>query len=225
MDIESNIKTAWDIEIVPDENKIALLPEPEVKLGNTRDPEKIAEKIKEAKDKQIEKMGINPLFGRVCSSAFFGDEQNEYKVIDKITDAEEIELLNYTFDNLLKSNIIITFNGMEFDFRYIYIRAAILKMELPMLYPQLSHWVKRYTIIPHCDLYKVLNNWAPYSSGSGMNLDTVGRVMLGSGKTDRNYSEYLDLLKNGKGDRIGRDNICDVEITYNLYKKLKGYLF
>ena len=224
MYFESNIKTAWDIETIPNESNVALLPEPEVKLGNTKDPEKIAAKIKEAKDRQIEKMGINPFFGRVCSSVFFGDEIKEYKVINSISDTEEIEVINWTFDNLLKSNIIITFNGMEFDFPYIYIRAAILKIELPPLCPKLNIWCKRYTTTPHCDLYKVITGWKAYSHGE-MNLDTIGKVMLGSGKTERNYSEYLDLIKNGEGEKIGVDNLCDVEITYNLYKKLENYFF
>lgn len=225
MNFTENTKTAWDIETIPDQSKVSLLPEPEVKLGNVKDPIKIAEKIKEAKDKQIEKMGINPLFGRICSSAFFGDEQNEFKVIKTISDTEEIELINWTLDNLRKSNIIITFNGMEFDFPYIYIRAAILKIEMPQLYPTLGQWLKRYTITPHCDLYKVLTGWKAYSSSSGMNLDTVGQVINGSGKTKRDYSEYLDLIKNGEGEKIGLDNICDTEITYNLHKRFKGYLF
>ena len=215
---------AFDIETIPDESKIHLLQEPEVKFGNTKDHEKRKMMINEAKNKQIEKMGLNPFFARTASSSFFGDTCKEFMVICDISDSDEIDLLNFIFDRLMNSDVIVTYNGMEFDFRFIYLRAIILKIELPDQFPKLEYWTRRYTVVPHCDLFKVLNNWKSYSKGD-LSLDTAAKIIVGKGKTQRDYNTYLDLIKSGEGEKIGLDNLCDVELTYNLYQRLADYLF
>jgi DNA polymerase elongation subunit (family B) len=114
---------------------------------------------------------------------------------------------------------------MDFDFPYIYKRAALLKIDLPQGVPGLSYWTKKYTTYPHCDLLKCLNGWQSHSHKGMSTLDYIGKVFLGAGKTQRDYNTYLDLIKAGEGEKIGLDNLCDVEITYNLYQRLAPYLF
>jgi len=225
---------ALDIETIPNEAMIDLLPEPEVAIGSLKDPEKIQAKIDEAKKNQKEKMGLNPMTGRICSFSFYGDREDErfYKVVPEVSDAAEIDLLNQLLEHLIVysndiiATTIVTWNGMQFDFPYIFKRAALLRVEIPAGVRGLSFWTKKYSIYPHCDLLQVWNGWSTSNPSAGSaKLDWIGKVFLGSGKTERNYLEYLDLIKSGNCDQIGRDNLCDTKITYDLYKVLEPYLF
>lgn len=218
---------AIDIETIPNMDMVDYLPEPEVAIGNLKDPVKISEKTQEAKKKQIEKMGLDPFFGRICSYAQFGETgDNHFKTIGDATDAEEIELIGHIF-KCLSSNLydsvesIITWNGFSFDLPYIFKRAAILRVEKPVSCQGLKFWNKKYSSSVHIDLMRELSNWEPH----GINLNTAGKLLLGKGKTERDYSTYYDLIKSGKGNLIGLDNLCDVELTYRIYEMVKGYIF
>jgi DNA polymerase elongation subunit (family B) len=225
-----NLETAFDIETIPNTAIIDRLPPPEIKYGNAKDPAKRAEIEKEAKASQIEKLGLSPLTGRICCAAFFGATVSEVEVTPEITDTEEIKLINYIFDRLGKycythdeNDIIITCNGSEFDFRFLYVRAAILKVELPPQCPPLAFWTKRYSHKPHCDIQREITSWS--SQATGYNLDAMGRMIVGCGKTTRDYSTYVKLIENGEGGQIATDCLCDTQLTYLIYKTLKPYLF
>lgn len=217
---------ALDIETIPNESIIEMLPEPEVLFGNMKDPAKIEEKRKEAKQKQIEKMGLYPISGRVCSFAFYSEDDQLHHTISEITDAEEIELIAHLMDLLQllydQGKTIVTWNGLHFDFPYFYKRAALLKMDLPKA-NSLSFWTRGYLGNPHCDLMQVWNNWD--KSEGRTSLDFVGKIFLGKSKTERNYLEYVNLIKKGESKKIGLDNLCDAEITYKLYQAFPLYLF
>jgi DNA polymerase elongation subunit (family B) len=163
--------------------------------------------------------------GRICSFAMFGSGRNFYEVIPEISDAAEIELINKTLSllNGIYEETIVTWNGMEFDFPYIYKRALLLKVEIPEFTPPLTDWMKRYSFHPHCDLMKIFSCWS--NNTTGTNLDFIGKRFLGRGKTQRDYLTYVDLIKNGEGDKIGIDCLCDVELTHDLFNIFKGVLF
>ena len=222
---------AFDIETIPNESIIPNLPPPEVAYGNAKDSAKRKEKEVEAKEKQLSTLGLSPLTGRVCCGAFCGTDKKEFQTITEPTDTAEINLLNWIFETLFQvtengdhnNGIVITQNGMTFDFRFIYVRAMILKIELPKTFPPLSHWTKKYTRVPHCDILQELTNWS--HDTKGWNLDATGRAILGRGKTTRDYSTYLDLIKNGECDKIGLDCLCDTGLTFEIYQQLKQYIF
>lgn len=219
---------AFDIESVPNKAMIEFMPEPEVALGNLKDPEKIKEKIAEAKAKAIDRMALSPLYGRVCSASFYGETTQEYKVIPEISDAAEIELLNYIFENIslggndAESSKIITWNGLNFDFPFIYKRAAMLRVALPAGCPGLKYWTQKYKADVHCDLMQELCSW---NIQDKISLDAAGKAFLGAGKTQRDYSTYVSPIESGQGNLIGIDNLCDTKITWDLYELLSPYLF
>jgi predicted PolB exonuclease-like 3'-5' exonuclease len=217
---------AFDIETIPNEAMIEHLPEPEVKLGNIKDIEKIKAKAAEAKQKQIDSMALNPFYGRICSAAFYDpDDYQGYKTIDEISDAAELELLDYIFDRLkfteTTSPTIITWCGMSFDLPFVYTRAALLNYRLSPEAPGLQYWIKRYTHSPHCDIERILSNWGVKS----FRLDEVANAFLGDSKLNHDFSKFIELIKCGKGHEIGIYNLKDAELTYKLYDKLSAYLF
>ena len=214
-----------DIETIPNEEMIQCLPEVEV-AANLKDPAKIEEKRKEAKQKQINKMALNPFYGRACSYSWCCGKGKGHVTIAAISDADEISLINSLLSLLtiaeVHTNKIITWNGMNFDFPFIFTRAAILKITMPDDVPGLRYWTKKYSQEPHCDLMQELAGW---NIERRTNLDEAGRVFLGRGKTERDYKAYADLIKSGQGEIIGADNECDAVLTWDLYEYLENYLF
>lgn len=215
---------AFDLETIPNKAMIEFMPEPEVALGNLKDPEKIKEKIAEAKVKTIDKMALSPLYGRVCSASFYGETTQEYRVIPEISDAAEIELINYIFKEIATVDRIkiITWNGINFDFPFVYKRAAMLRVPLPENCPCLKYWSHKYMSDVHCDLMQELCNW---NIQDKITLDLAGKLFLGEGKTKRDYSTYVSLIESGQGNLIGIDNLCDTKLTFDLYQLFSQYLF
>lgn len=212
-----------DIETVANEAMIPLLPEPEIKIGNTKDASKIEAKRKEAKLKWIENMAKHPETGMVCSYAVYGKSIQECKVIDSISYSEEISLITNILELLNDHSLIITHNGMNFDIPFIFKRAMINYIDMSDYNFSIRKWIQRYSITPHFDTMQVWNNWShDYKNCS---LDYLGCLLLGEGKTDRNYSEYLDLIKSGQQEKIGIDNMCDAKITYRIFEKMRNYFY
>lgn len=221
---------AFDLETIKNKDLLCSLPEPEVKFGNTKDPEKRRVMIEEAKVTQVEKMGLSPITGRICSFSFHGDNESMFEVIPEATDAAEIELINHIFEHFVietstisrEESKIITWNGFNFDFPYVYKRAAMLRVELPAGCPGLKYWTHRYSNDVHCDLMQELSGW---NIGDSISINYAGLSFLGRGKTKRDYETYVDLIESGQGDLIGLDNLCDTTLTYDLYQLLSTYLF
>lgn len=218
-------KNAFDIEVIPDLSCIDQLPEPEID-SRLKDPVKIEEHRSAARKKQIEKLGLDPLTGRICSFSFHGESRDMFQVIEEVSDSAEIVLITGILENLCigepEINEIITWNGMLFDFPYVYKRAMILKIALPHNCPPLRYWTKKYQSDPHCDLMQEMCGWNIQDKKS---LDFTSKRLLGRGKTDRDYLTYVDMIKGGQGEVIGLDNLCDAKLTYDLYRVSEPYLF
>lgn len=205
-----------DIETMPHVEKIELLPEPDVKLGNTKDPQKIEAKKKEAKQKQIDEMALNSLFGVVCCICVYGGES--FKI--KITGTEDV-ILRYFFANFLKTKEekIITYNGINFDIPFIYKRAIINNI-IPTI--PLSNWIKRYSTFPHCDIMQVWSNWG-YKNES---LNTMANVLLGEEKKDIDFRKFPEMVLTEDGrNEIAEYCMKDCKLTWKLYHQIRGVLF
>lgn len=215
-----------DIETIPNNDLIQSLPEPEIAIGNIKDPAKIEEKRKEAKQKQIDKMALSPFYGRICSFSACGESEKYFKVIPEISDAAEIELVSHILESLIvgapETNRIITWNGYSFDFPFIYKRAACLKIPLPAGCPGLGYWTRKYSQNPHCDLMQELAGW---QTENRVGLDEAGKQFLGVGKSEHDFTKFITMIQEGNGNEIGTYNLGDAELTYNVYNFLSPYLF
>ena len=212
---------AFDIETIPNTSLIDRLPEPEVKTGNLKDQAKIAEKIEEAKKAQIEKMALSPLWGRVCCWCAHDGENSTGSCITEETDAEETAVIERAFQLLASDGLIVTYNGTSFDLPFLYRRAVILGIdpgEFDM--PPLSSLLKRYDNEHHLDLMQV---WCGY--GQFEKLDTLSALILDDHKVEIDFHDFPELIKT----KDGRNKILtycahDVELTHQLYTRIKGIL-
>lgn len=209
----------FDIEVMPDPEKLKYLPEPDVKYGNIKDPVKREAKFQEAKEKQLEKIGLNPFYSRYfCGS--FGLGQG--KIIEEFADEAEVELIQWTFSGFGEDTTRIqTWNGKTFDIPFLFKRAMILGVN-PLDYglPPLSEFTKRYGCDIHQDLMLTLdpNNF--------IKLDEAARMLLGESKIDLDYKLFPALFKTAEG-RAQILEYCDkdADLTGRLGKVMHNYLW
>jgi hypothetical protein len=98
----------------------------------------------------------------------------------------------------------------------------LLRIAMPANCPPMRYWTTKYSREPHCDLMHELGGW---NLQDRINLDFAGRRILGRGKTERDYLTYVDLIEKGEGEKIGLDNLCDTQLTYDIYRAVEPYLF
>jgi len=207
-----NDVTVFDLETIPDESKIHLLPEPKAR-GNLTDPRKIAEDIKKKKEEQAGKMGLDPNFGRICCVSFRDKDK-----VSSILSENESELLLETWNVLANYKQFATFNGHTFDVPFLIKRSWLLG-----IVPTVKIDNRKYRIGNHLDLRAILNNWNEYESGT---LDFYGRLKLGKGKTEGvDGSMVYPMWQEKKFDEIKEYAEDDAELTWQLFVSMKDYYF
>lgn len=215
---------AFDIETMRNGSLVGSLPEPEVKAGNLRDPEKIAAKQAEAKAAQIEKMALNPLYGRICAAVFYNPEQPKIELVAGDSDEEEKLLLAECFKILQRDNLhIVTWNGMNFDLPFLFRRALILDVPIGDT-PVLSFWTRKFeTHSAHLDLMQV---WAGWNSQNYTKLDEVGAVVAHDRKIEIDFHDFPELVKTNEG-RTKLLAYCaqDTVLTWKIMEKFNRVMF
>jgi len=199
-----------------------------VKHGNTKDPDKIAAKEDEARDKQLEKLALDPLTGRVVCCAFVSTSGEESTLMITTVDNDgERTLIQEIFGFLGSDEMrIVTWNGIGFDIPFIYRRAIILNVD-PANFgaPPLTAWTKRYNTDRHYDLMKIWDNW---QSGTFTKLDLVAKLVLdsGEGKEEMDVTKIEEMLETDEGRaKVASYCLQDTRITMQLFKRFLGYLF
>ena len=216
---------AIDIETIPNRDIIPQLPEPEVKTGNLKDPDKIAAKVAEAKGKQIEKMALNPLYGRIASFAIkdVRGESERVTLLGAVDDDGERELIQDILKNVFacEETRLATWNGNGFDLPYVYKRAVCLGIN-PANFgaPPLSAWTKRYSNEKHFDLMQI---WSGGGAHDFEKLDNVASIVLGKKKVDCDVTKIIDMLETetGRSD-LAKYNLEDARLTAELAERFIG---
>ena len=221
---------AIDIETVGNPEAVALMPTPEVKTGNTKDPAKIAEKVAEAKREMFEKAALDPLTARVVCYSMVGlvnpgpeGQQEHVDIVQSLDDAAERTLLQSILRVLGGEDVrIVTWNGIGFDLPMIYKRAMILGAD-PANFgaPPLTAWTAKYKTDRHYDLMQIWGGWRDY-----VKLDTVARMVLGSRKTEFDVTTIADLIATPEGrGKVAEYCLQDTRLTWGLFQKFTGFLF
>lgn len=221
---------ALDIETIGNPDAAALMPEPEVKAGNIKDPAKITEKLAAAKAEQLTKAALDPLTARIiCYAAageVGGEEKNVVEIVATPTDDAERALVQSVMEMLGTKEIrIVTWNGIGFDLPMIYKRAMILGVD-PGSFgaPPLTAWTKRYSTDRHYDLMQI---WGGWSSMGFAKLDTVAGLVLRERKTAGvDVTTFGALLETKEGrDKIAEYCLQDTRLTWRLWKRFNGVMF
>ena len=190
-------RVAFDIETGPDPDLVARMAEPQVAIGNLKDPEKIAEKIAEARQKQLSLAALDPHCSRILAITVARLESNGDVDVQSVVrlrpdmlepDMSEIELLRWFWGQIVGYDQQITYNGCQFDVPYILRRCALLGVR-PHYIPIHKYRAAEPTN-DHFDIYQFMDQHGrpgraiprSFSTSSSSFLGLEPRVRRGSAK-------------------------------------------
>lgn len=202
-----SIDLVIDIETYPNLELVDLLP-PVQADSRLKDVDKIKADIHKKQAEQVQKMALNPLYGKIACIGYRADLDEEVQILD------ERDML----DNLLtkiSGKHVITYNGRGFDFDFIAKRCAILGLK-PLSY--FDNYRSKYNNGSHTDIMLL---WCGY--GKYEKLETLSKIILGSEyvKEDFDVEKISEYLKSDTGcELLRRYCLRDCELTWLIGKRL-----
>jgi len=210
----------FDIETVP----LSGLPEPlerevarrtkrEVEKGDLAPPE--AETLVRS---------VSPFFGRVLAIGMrlYNDATGETKdkVISEATEEATLQSFFETINHPASQDLrYMHYNGLGFDVPFLIIRAAVhgIAINSPRFQNQ-----RRFSYDPHVDVMQFLSRWGR----EGVSLDMACRSFgVPSPKEGEVKGETVAAaFEQGDLEAVREYVMRDVEATYRLFLKIKGYL-
>ncbi|HEX3718751.1 MAG TPA: ribonuclease H-like domain-containing protein [Verrucomicrobiae bacterium] len=160
---------------------------------------------------------------------FVADDHEERRSIpggvEFVPCADEAELLDEFWEVAVHYDSIVTFNGRGFDVPFIYLRSAILNVQVSR-----KDWLGyRYQIEPHCDLIEQLTFYG-ISGRDGaarrFNLDFYCKVFGIESPKSKGVTgmDINRMVEEGKTLEIAQYCLRDVEATVALYRIWKERL-
>lgn len=232
-------RLAFDIETQTNTHRLQLMPPPEVKTGNLKDPVKIAEKEREAIENQAARAALDANFARVvCISCAIRERgQKEPRTwttfrqpapcdaSEATVDANERALLTWFWDKAAAYEYFLTFNGATFDVPFLIRRSLILGV------PSMRIDCHRYRVLErssqHLDLCAVLHEQESTDSVAyRRNLHFYSRLILGEGPP---YGEDLQKANIGAmydaGNLQAIEQVCrwDAEVLLRLFEAVAPF--
>lgn len=222
-------RLAFDIETEPDPDAVSSMPAPEVATGNLKDPAKIAEKVADARARQLSRAALHPHYGRIL--AIGTARRDGDRIVTNVAlrddtrgqDSGETALLNFFWQEVFSAKWIASFNGCGFDVPFLKRRSVLLDV------PTCSIEIDRYRVLDplhanHLDVRFCLDRWE-IGNGQGdplslsHDLDYYAGALLGetAPHLDVDKSNLGVLSKTEPGRQVIRE-LCgwDVSVTLRL---------
>lgn len=208
----------FDIETAPTSRALEAryVPEDNPAPGNYKTPEAVAGHHARAESSFAEGLAktasLNPRLGRIVCIGVGG------KTWADVDEANEPALIAVALKLIAEqSNAhVVTVNGKAFDFRFLFLRAAMLGVEINLPCKP-DDYVRKYLRDPHIDLMEVLNGSRPEKGDSlegwaqAFGIDTS---KVGSG------ADIWPAVQRGDSAFISAHCAADLSITAQLAAKL-----
>jgi predicted PolB exonuclease-like 3'-5' exonuclease len=211
-------KIIIDIETIPNQNLSAdMLPSfdvDSVKCGNIKDPDKIAEKIEQAK-KEFEtgltkKLSVESNYCQIISLGYIIISDDEIVGNGVLFDESNDKSIIERFNNIYNGETIIGWNSKSFDIPIIWKRSILNGIKPVFNARQLCNPYRDDSI----DLMHIWNN-------GGMGKMSECAKLLGiECKTGLDGSMIYQAWKEKRYQEIKDYNLEDCETTLAIYKKL-----
>ena len=187
---------AFDIETTAAPNAAFYFNPDDIKLGNIKDEAKRDAKIAEAKSAHMEKAALSPITGKILAVGF--SEDGERSALTYETEAELIvETIKRISDQLMAQRPVTCWNGINFDFPFLFKRAILHDIQWP------SHIWDLKKGYPHSCIIDLMRYWNMGNRMEFTKMDTVSRFLGGPGKPSGVTGGDFGKLFNGSDtDRI-----------------------
>jgi DNA polymerase elongation subunit (family B) len=208
----------FNIETIADPNlpDVLMPSEDDVKVGNTKDPEKVRAMKMEKLKKLNGKLSLSPLTGIPICMGYLVFATDGFMVPEIVWGEEAIISRYQTLWRDKELGYIVTFNGKAFDLPYLAITFA--RWGVPFPTPP-NVYARRYENAYHCDLFQDLGE-------EGSLKDWSARFGIDPPPGDGSLVQ--DLWNMGDKDSIAQHCIGNVRATYALYRKLQeswGFIY
>ena len=146
-------------------------------------------------------------------------------VVDFVPCVDEAELLMEFWDVAMHYDSIVTFNGRAFDIPFLYMRSALLNVQITR-----KDWLGyRYSVEPHCDLLEQLTFYGVSGRDGAarkFNLDFYCKAFGIESPKNQGITgmDINDLMAQGRQREIAEYCMRDVVATMQLYKIWKERL-
>lgn len=223
----------FDTETIPNQALPAdcapQFDESEVKVGNIKDPAKIAAKMAEERAKfdqaKSKTMSIDPALCQLCTfaSAVYDSESGqvepcvEYQLTDKDhhDDYQAAYLAWQTINDAYTQRMpIVSFNGISFDLPVIWFRMMV--QDIPANLQTYRTLTAKYTNKYHYDVMQILAGW---DRQKWHKLDFYTHLFGVSGKTMSGADVY-PAYQTGEYDRIKEYCMTDVMALAQVFRQI-----
>ncbi len=215
-------KIIIDIETIPNQklsNKLKpQFDETTIKLGNTKDPDKIQDKIAkvehEFEEELTKKMSIESNYCQILSLGFIEIDEglNEIRR-DTLINPKGDKSILIALKNIFNKQIIVGWNCKNFDIPIIWKRCILNGIPAP--FEDYRALCTPYYDKGCIDLMHVWNGANQY----GKMIDCAALLDIES-KAGMDGSMIYDAFKEKRFDEIACYNIQDCETTLEIYKKI-----
>jgi predicted PolB exonuclease-like 3'-5' exonuclease len=202
----------FDIETIPDPDLPKDL-RPECKLGNLKDPDKIAAKQKEYEETgQIKDMSVNTLMNKIVSYQAWSSKDEKLVAVPEVCSEED--LIECIWDDFENHETLIGHNIINFDLRTILNRSMILGIT-----PTRKVSLKRYQTHPVYDTMEIMAGW---NSSQWKSLDWIAKRLGLEGKTNESCKVY-EWYQEGAIHKIHEHCKQDVLLNKGVYERMIKY--
>jgi predicted PolB exonuclease-like 3'-5' exonuclease len=136
-------------------------------------------------------------------------------VVHSIDTLSESMIVDYAMRSIRAGGLLVTFNGLGFDLPFLFNRAALLGVHIPV---DCGQYLRRYTTRPHTDIFAVLSNYGQARKG-----DSLHGWARAFGLPVEDASSGADVAAQyaaGDWDAIRAHCRSDILLTTELYRAL-----
>jgi predicted PolB exonuclease-like 3'-5' exonuclease len=207
-----------DIECVATADALAAYdPDERTPPSNYKSDEAVAKWREADKAAFLKDATFSPRTSQIIAIGLYDDnaEPDERAQVLTTDGYSEGAIIHNALVNVAAAARLVTFNGLGFDLPFLLTRAAVLGLHIPFL-P--SKYLRRYTTIPHTDLFAVLANYGPARKGDSLH----GWARAFSLPIDDQHSgaDIAALHAAGEWGAIRAHCRSDITLTAALYERL-----
>jgi predicted PolB exonuclease-like 3'-5' exonuclease len=160
---------------------------------------------------------FSPRTSQIVAIGFYDDlaEPDERAQVLTTDGYSEAAIIRNALVNIACAARLVTFNGLGFDLPFLLTRAALLGVNT-LIKP--SAYLRRYTPLPHTDLFAILSNYGPARKGDSLH----GWARAFGLPIDDQHSgaDIAALHAAGEWDAIRAHCRSDITLTAALYERL-----